>query len=902
MAKTGTKLVIVESPAKAKTIEKYLGEDFVVKASVGHIRDLATMTDMPAELKSEPWARLGVNVNGNFEAVYIADPDKSKLISELKRALKEADELLLATDEDREGEAISWHLLELLQPKVPVHRMVFHEITKEAIAHAVENPRDLDMSLVEAQEARRKLDRIMGFELSEVLWRKVTNAKSAGRVQSVAVRLVVERERERMAFTRASYADIVAILEPGFKAELHSLDGVRLADGKSFDENGNLTAKNVVLLTLADAEKLVKDLEGQNFAVTSIDQKTSNRKPFAPFTTSTLQQEAGKKYRWSTKRTMDLAQDLYARGYITYMRTDSPSLSEQATKAARSQATALFGKENVADSPRYYGAKSKGAQEAHEAIRPAGEKFRSPQELRSELHADSLNLYDLIWRRTLASQMADSKEATTTATIEVTATTGQVAAFRASGTVVLFSGWRAAYDIAPDDESDDDNERRLPALREGQQLAAQELSALGHETKPPARYTEPSLIKKMEELGIGRPSTYASTITTITERGYVLRTKSKALVPSWTAFASIRLLETHFPQLIDYDFTARMEERLDQIAEGDLSQLALLKEFYWDGADDFPGFTNLLAQRADIDAREISSIPLPGSAAVVRVGKYGPYLERGEDRANLPEDVMPDELTPEKIEELFNAPSGTRELGVHPVSGFAIEAKSGRFGPYVTEVLPEGTKTTGRGSIKPRTASLLKTMSLDTVTIDDAVQLLSLPRVIGQDEEGVNITAQNGPYGPYILRNKDSRSLPSEEAMFTFSLEEALHLLSQPKTRGRTAVKEPLAAYGPDPVTGAEITLREGRFGLYVTDGETNASLRTIDNAQNLTPERAVELLADRRAKGPSTKKRARKTTKKAVAKAPTLTKNVVKKTAKKAVKKTAKKAVKKATAAKPEA
>jgi DNA topoisomerase-1 len=850
------RLVIVESPAKAKTIEKYLGPDFEVKASVGHIRDLATMAEMPTELKSEPWARLGINVNGDFEAVYVADSDKSKLISELKRSLKEADELYLATDEDREGEAISWHLLELLKPKVPVHRMVFHEITKEAIAHAVANPRDLDMALVEAQEARRKVDRIVGFELSEVLWRKVSNARSAGRVQSVAVRLVVERERERMTFIRASYADVVAILAPGFKAQLHSLDGVRLADGKSFNESGALTAKNVTLLSLSDAEHLVSQLKGVDFVVDSVEQKTSNRKPYAPFTTSTLQQEAGKKHRWSSKRTMDLAQDLYARGYITYMRTDSPNLSEQATKAARQQAIAMFGKENVADAPRTYGAKSKGAQEAHEAIRPAGETFRAPSELRNELNADSLALYELIWRRTVASQMADSKEATTTATILATAVDGRVAAFRASGTVVLFAGWRAAYDILPDEDSEDESEKRLPPLEKGQNLTAEELNAVGHETKPPARYTEPSLIKKLEELGIGRPSTYASTISTITERGYVLRTKSKALVPSWTAFASIRLLETHFPQLVDYDFTARMERNLDQIAEGAVSQVQTLREFYWDGSQDFPGFTKLLAQRADIDAREINSIPLPGSEAVVRVGKYGPYLERGEDKANLPEDVLPDELTVEKIEELFNAPSGTRELGINPASGFEIVAKSGRFGPYVTEVLPEGTKTNGKGAIKPRTASLLKSMNLDTVTLDDALMLMSLPRVVGQDAEGVNITAQNGPYGPYILRNKDSRSLTSEEAIFDITLEEAMELLSKPKIRGRSAIKEPLALYGLDPVSGQEISLREGRFGLYVTDGITNASLRVIDNAQNLTPERAVELLADRRDKGPAPKKR----------------------------------------------
>jgi len=891
MSKTANRLVIVESPAKAKTIEKYLGDGFVVKASVGHIRDLpSSASEMPEEFRGEPWARLGINVNGDFEGVYVADPDKGKLISELKRALKDADELLLATDEDREGEAISWHLLELLRPTVPVHRMVFHEITKEAIEQAVANPRDLDMALVEAQEARRKVDRLVGYEVSSILWRK-SNAKSAGRVQSVAVRLVVERERERMSFIKAGYADIVAMFAPGFKAELHSVDGVRLADGKAFNDKGKLAAKNVLLLTLADAEKLVAELEASSFNVVAIEQKTANKKPFAPFTTSTLQQEAGRKFRWSAKRTMDLAQDLYQRGFITYMRTDSPSLSAQATKAAREQAAEMFGKENVATEPRYYGAKSKGAQEAHEAIRPAGEHFRSPKEVAGELNSDSIRLYELIWRRTVASQMADSREATTTAVIEGTASSGRVAQFRASGTVVLFAGWRAAYDITPDEESEEDSEKRLPNLEEGQKLDAESLTPVPHETKPPARYTEPSLIKKLEELGIGRPSTYAGIIAVILDRGYVMKPKGPALVPSWIGFASVKLLENHFTHLIDYEFTARMEEQLDQIAGGEISQVDVLRDFYWGGGvADIPGLTELIARGGEIDARAMATIALPGTDAAVRVGKYGPYLERGETKANLPDDVMPDELDQAKVDALFAAPQGGQELGVHPVSGFTIAAKVGRFGPYVTEVLPEGTKTTGKGSIKPRTASLLKSMSLDTITLDDALMLMSLPRTIGQDSEGVAITAQNGPYGPYILRGKDSRSLTTEEAMFTITLDEALALLAQPKTRGRAVVKEPLASYGDDPVTAKLITLREGRFGLYVTDGETNASLRAADTAQNLTPERAVELLADRRAKGPSTKKRvARKSTKAAA------DKPAAKKVAKKATKKAAKKAVKKA-------
>ncbi|MEY2673150.1 MAG: hypothetical protein RL228_654 [Actinomycetota bacterium] len=881
MAKSGNKLVIVESPAKAKTIGKYLGDDFVVMASVGHIRDLpGSATEMPIEYKGESWASLAINVDHEFEGIYVADPNKKKLISELKAALKEADELYLATDEDREGEAISWHLLELLQPKVPVHRMVFHEITSKAIANAVENPRDLDMNLVEAQETRRKVDRLFGYEVSEVLWRKVKPRISAGRVQSAALRLIVDRERERIAFIKGSYADILAQMTLGFKAELHSVNDVRIADGKSFDENGKLVAKNVVLITLSEAERLVSAIDKEKFTVAKIEQKQQNRKPFAPFTTSTLQQEAGKKFRWSSKRTMDLAQDLYARGFITYMRTDSPTLSEQATTAARKQATELYGANNVADAPRLYGASAKGAQEAHEAIRPAGENFATPDMLRAELNADSFRLYDLIWRRTLASQMADSREATTTATLETTAGSGEKLSFRASGTVVLFAGWRAAYDIVEEDEDDENSEKRLPALTEGQVLSADELKAVGHETKPPARFTEPSLVKKMEEIGIGRPSTYAATIATLLDRGYVSKPKGPALVPSWLAMNVIKLLETHYMHLVDYAFTANMELKLDQVAEGNLSQLKILKDFYWGGGEDFEGLKPLLKNWADeIDAREMASISIPNADAVVRVGKYGAFLERGETTANLPEDVLPDELTPEKVQELFDAPSGDRELGVHPETGYPIVAKVGRFGPYVTEVLPEGTKTKGKGAIKPKTASLLKSMAWDTVTMEDALMLMSLPRTVGVDSEGRTITAQNGPFGPYLLREKDSRSLPDEESMFTITVEGALELYAQPKTRGRGVAKEPLASYGNDPVTNQLITLREGRFGLYVTDGETNASLRVGDNAQNLTPERAVELLSDRRERGPvEKKKRPRKAAKTAATK-----------TAKKTTKKSAK-------------
>ena len=860
MAKTGTKLVIVESPAKAKTIEKYLGSDFKVMASVGHIRDLPEgARDIPEELKSLPWAALGINVDGEFEAIYVPSSDKAKLIRELKAALKNADELYLATDEDREGEAISWHLLEILQPKVPVHRMVFHEITKEAIAGAVANPRDLNMLLVDAQEARRKLDRLFGYELSKVLWRKSKYGLSAGRVQSVALRLIVDREWERINFVRAGYADIVAMMALGFKATLSSVDGKKVADGKAFNDRGELVNQNVIALSLHDAETLVNEISLDAFTVSKIEQKEQNRKPYAPFTTSTLQQDAGSKFRWSSKRTMDLAQDLYARGFITYMRTDSPTLSSEAMNAARSQATKLFGAENVAKEPRIYGAKSKNAQEAHEAIRPAGDSFRTPDEVKGELHADSLRLYELIWRRTLASQMADSREATTTATITTTTTSGKSLEFRSSGTVVLFAGWRAAYDIVVDTDNEDADDDRLPALTEGQSLVAQSLASVGHETKPPARFTEPTLVKKMEEVGIGRPSTYAATIATLQNRGYVSKPKGSALVPSWLAISVIQLLETHYPQLVDYGFTAELEEKLDEIAGGESSQLELLKDFYWGDNEDFVGLKNLLANWTEIDARDMASISLPNTDIIVRVGKYGPFLERGEDKASLPAEILPDELNKEKIEEIFSLPQGDRELGVHPDSGYTIVTKNGRFGPYVTEVLPEDVPTKGRGSVKPRTASLLKSMDIEKVTLEDALKLMSLPRTVGTDSEGRSITAQNGPYGPYLLREKDSRQLPDEEAIFTVTMQEAEALFAQPKTRGRQVQKAPLASYGNDPVSNGDITLREGRFGLYVTDGETNASLRVGDTPQSLTPERAIELLADRRERGPVEKKSRRK-------------------------------------------
>ena len=893
---TGTRLVIVESPAKAKTISKYLGDEFQVLASVGHVRDLATGAEVPEDVKAQRWGWLAVNVDHEFEAVYVVNRDKAKLIAELKRALKDADELLLATDEDREGEAISWHLLEVLQPKVPVHRMVFHEITKEAITRAIESPRELNFDLVEAQEARRKIDRLFGWELTNLLRFKGSGAKSAGRVQSVALRLIVDRERERMAFRGADYADLTAWLDLGFKAGLHTVDGQRIADGKAFDEKGRLTANNVRLLALAEAEALAANLAGVPFEVRSVEEKPVSRKPPIPFTTSTLQQEAGKKLRFSSKRTMDLAQDLYARGFITYMRTDSPSLSGEATQAARRQAKELFGADSVPASPRVFGASSKGAQEAHEAIRPAGDNFRTPKEVAAELHADSLRLYTMIWQRTVASQMADSKESTTSVTLEAQAKSGERTEFRANGTVVVFAGWRAAYEFGQDDsDNGDEDERRLPPLATGQKLQADRVEAEGHRTRPPARYTEPSLVKKMEELGIGRPSTYAAIISVLQERGYVQKLKGSALVPTWLALNLIQLLETHFPQLVDYEFTANMEGRLDEVAAGKLAQLDALRDFYWGGVTEFPGLTQLLEGWGErIDTKAMATFPIEGSDAVVINSQYGASIVLGDVRVPVPVELLPDEVTAEKAAELLANPNTDRLLGKHPESGYDVIVKVGRYGPYVTEVLPEGVPTKGRGAVKPRTASLFKSMAPDTVTYEQAMELMSLPREVGVDPEGRLITAQNGPYGPYLKRENDSRTIEGEERLLTITLDEALAIYAQPKTRGRAQATGPLAEYGVDPESNAQITLREGRFGLYVTDGVTNASLRVGDTKENLTPERAIELLADRRAKGPSVKK-PRKTAKKAAEKpaakkaAKTATKKAVKKTAKKAVKKAAK-------------
>jgi DNA topoisomerase I len=876
------RLVIVESPAKAKTIKGYLGPGYDVEASVGHIRDLPTPSELPAAEKKGRFGKFAVDVDGDFEPFYVVDADKKKKVSELKRALKDADELFLATDEDREGEAIAWHLQQVLKPTVPVRRMVFHEITRDAIREAIDTTRELDQRLVDAQETRRILDRLYGYEVSPVLWRKVRQGLSAGRVQSVATRLVVERERERIAFRSASYWDIVATLEHGehasFDARLVGVNGRRVATGRDFGSDGRPVARfDGVHLDETTARGLADALGDSSFSVRSVDDKPYSRRPAPPFMTSTLQQEAGRKLRLTAQTAMRLAQRLYENGYITYMRTDSTTLSESALNAARSQARQIYGPEYVPDTPRRYERKVKNAQEAHEAIRPSGDVFRTPGEVAGELSRDELAVYDLIWKRTVASQMADARGQTVTVRIGATASDGRDTEFSTSGTVITFRGFLAAYEEGRDDDETSgdgaDRERRLPQLAQGDALDLLGLEPDGHATSPPARFTEPTLVRALEERGIGRPSTYASILGTIVDRGYVFK-RGSALVPTWLAFATIGLLEKHFGSLVDYDFTAEMEEDLDRIANGDEARVAWLHKFYFgDGTEAntaLAGLRRLVDGLGDIDAREINSIPV-GEGIVLRVGRYGPYVERGEERASVPEDLPPDELTVEKAEELLAEPSGDRDLGTHPDSGLPVVAKSGRYGPYVTEVLPEDDEAPSSrraAARKPRTGSLLSTMSLDTVTLDDAVRLLSLPRVVGADPEtGEEITAQNGRYGPYLKKGNDSRSLDTEDQLFDITLDQALAVYAQPKQRGRRAAAAPLRELGADPISGHPVVVREGRFGAYVTDGETNATLRKADSVETVTIERAAELLAEKRAKGPAPRKRAaRKSTAKKTA------------------------------------
>ncbi|MCX2965701.1 type I DNA topoisomerase [Gordonia aquimaris] len=975
------RLVIVESPTKARKIAGYLGANYVVESSRGHIRDLPRgAADVPAKYKGQPWARLGVNVDDNFEPLYVVSADKKSTVTELKSLMKDVDELYLATDGDREGEAIAWHLLETLKPKIPVKRMVFHEITESAIRAAAENPRDLDIDLVDAQETRRILDRLYGYEVSPVLWKKVMPKLSAGRVQSVATRIIVDRERERMAFVSAEYWDIAATMDVGaessstprtFTSRLVSVDDAKVATGRDFDARGALKkADGVLVLDGERATSLATALDGADMTVTSVEEKPYTRRPYAPFMTSTLQQEAGRKLRFSSDRTMRIAQRLYENGYITYMRTDSTSLSESAINAARSQARELYGESFVHPTPRQYNRKVKNAQEAHEAIRPAGETFRTPGQVGGQLEADEFRLYELIWQRTVASQMADAKGTTMSLRITGTATSGERCTFAASGRTITFPGFLSAYVETVDELAGgqaDDAENRLPNLTEGQALTATELDADGHSTNPPARFTEASLVKVLEELGIGRPSTYASIIGTIQDRGYVVK-KGNALVPSWIAFAVVGLLEAYFESLVDYDFTATLEDDLDQIAAGQANRTSWLTDFYFGDTEaesetvksevaKYGGLKKLVGVNLEeIDAREVNSIRLfddeEGRPVFVRVGRYGPYLERnvaGPDaepdlkRANLPADITPDELTLAVAEKLFATPQEGRSLGNDPLTGNEIVAKEGRFGPYVTEILPSdddgdddgkapatvpagptprdggaGGSAGGDGDVvplddtsggatktaaktakktakkaakkagpKPRTGSLFKSMDISTVTLDDALKLLSLPRVVGVDpESGDEITAQNGRYGPYLKKGTDSRSLTSEDQIFGITLEEALKIYSEPKRRGRQAAAPPLRELGKnDSVSDKPMVIKDGRFGPYVTDGETNASLRKGDEVDSITPERAMELLADRRARGP-----AKKSAKKAAKKAP------AKKTAKKTA---AKKATAKKTAAK---
>ena len=911
------RLVIVESPAKAKTISSYLGPDYIVDSSLGHIRDMPrSAKEIPKKYKDMPWSRLGVDVDNDFTPLYIVNPDRKEHVKKLKGYLAEVDELLLATDEDREGEAIAWHLLEALKPKIPVKRMVFHEITPQAIAEAVANPRELDQDLVDAQEARRVLDRLYGYEISPVLWKKVMPRLSAGRVQSVATRIVVERERARMAFRSADYWDVTARLATddgqAFKAGLAAIDGDRIAGGKDFDPATGTVKGNAVHLDEAGARGLAERLRGKDFTVLKVDKKPYRRRPYAPFITSTLQQEASRKLRLSSAQTMRVAQRLYENGHITYMRTDSTNLSETAVRAARAQAAELYGSQYVSPEPRRYARKVKNAQEAHEAIRPAGDRFKTPDQLKGVLSVEEHRLYELIWRRTLACQMVDATGNSTSVRARAVSSAGEEADFTATGKSITNPGFLLAYVESIDDGDADDAEKRLPELAERQHLSERGLEPAGHATQPPARYTEASLVKALEERGIGRPSTYASIMQTITDRGYVFK-RGQALVPSFLAFAVVGLMERHFPRLVDYDFTAGMENELDEIAAGDEQRLNFLRAFYFGGEDRegtvaaSGGLRHLIEDElGKIDARGVNSIPLytdeAGRKVVVRVGRYGPYLERtttaqaeagqAGERTSIPESMAPDELTPEKVEELYELGAGEGELGKHPDTGEPVYAKTGRYGPYVTS----GEKS----------SSLLTGQKLSELTLEDAVKLLTLPRLVGVDDDGEEIRTGLGPHGPYVVKKRDYRSLASEDQLFTLTLEEARKLLAQPKTRGRQRAQTLLKELGTDPVTGKEVSLKDGRFGPYVTDGETNASIRKTDTVEAMTIDRAAELLAERREKvaaGGGVKKTARKKAAKKTAAKKSTAKKAAKKTAAKkaakktAAKKTAKKAAKKSTA-----
>ena len=872
-------LVIVESPAKAKKIAEYLGDDFLVESSIGHIRDLPrNAADVPAAYKSEKWSRMGIDVENDFKPLYVVSPDKKDQIKKLKSLLKESDELYLATDEDREGEAIAWHLLEVLNPQVPVKRMVFHEITKKAILSALETPRELDRHLVDAQEARRMLDRLYGYEVSPVLWKKVMPRLSAGRVQSVATRIVVERERERMAFIRASYWDLEASFAKAgategspstFAAKLLELDGKRVASGRDFDETGALSKADAVVLDEAGATALVDSLKSSKFEVRSVEPKPYRRRPSPPFMTSTFQQEAGRKLNMSSSMAMRGAQSLYEKGLITYMRTDSTTLSETAVEAARSIVKSEYGENFLPDEPRTYTTKSKNAQEAHEAIRPAGETFVSPAEVAKQVPKSEARVYELIWKRTVASQMTDATGETVSVRVGATTSTGGDVAFSASGTIINHQGFRRVYIEDTDGEKDESESKQLPPLAVGDAVSSESLTADGHETQPPARYTEASLVKKLAELEIGRPSTYASIMGTIQDREYVWK-KGSALIPSFKAFSVVGLLEQHFPDLVDYTYTRRMEQDLDSIAGGTGEAIPWLSSFYF-GDDDTEGLKHKVDERlGEIDARAVNSIPLgvseDGEMVVARVGKFGPYVQRGEggtgNTASIPDDIPPDELTVDKaVHYIEESAKGPVSLGDDPETGLPVYVLNGRFGAYVQ--LGEMVD----GEEKPKRGSLFSNMTPETITLDEALKLLSLPRVVGVDPaDQVEITVQNGRYGPYLKKEKDSRSLESEQQLFDITLEECLKILSQPKTRRGQVVKPPLRELGEDPDTGKQMIIKDGRFGPYVTDGETNASLRKGDTVEEITDERAAELLAIRRAAGPAKKKKKKKK-KKAAAK-----------------------------------
>jgi DNA topoisomerase-1 len=897
-------LVIVESPAKARTIAGFLGDGFTVDSSVGHIRDLPTSSELPESYKHEPWASYGINVFDGFKPVYVVAAEKKKKVAELKRLMRDADELFLATDEDREGEAIAWHLLEVLNPPpdMPVKRMVFHEITPAAIAEAIANPRQIDRRLVDAQETRRILDRLYGWDVTSVVRRVVSHGASAGRVQSVAVRIVVDRERERMAFVTAGYWSIEAELsrtdgdQRPFTAALVSLDGARVATGRDFDAAGVAKAGTVVLDEVG-AATVADELRVAAVAVRSVERKPYRRRPAAPFITSTLQQEAGSKLRYSAQRTMRAAQALYEQGFITYMRTDSTTLSATALTAARNEIVSRYGAENLPSEPRMYAKKVKNAQEAHEAIRPAGEQFRHPDEVERLVNADMASVYRLVWQRTIASQMIDATGETVSVRMGAALSSGRDAELGTSGTVITHPGFRLAYvEESAEADTDDDQQRQLPAMAEGDVLGVGEVTAEGHSTQPPARFTEATLIKRLEELGVGRPSTYASIMNTILDRGYVWK-KGTALVPTWTAFAVVKLMEERFTSLVDYAFTARMEEDLDAIANGEEEMVPWLSRFYWGSDGPIPpggpsgggsGLHALVENLPGLDVRELNAFPIgvdaDGQPVEARSGKYGPFVSRGEDTAPVPEDLPPDELTLDKALELLSAPREGRVLGVDPQTGLNVYARAGRFGPYVQlGELVDGAKE------KPRTSSLFARMALDTVTFDEALALLSLPREVGVDaDDGGVVTALNGRYGPYLQKvlpdgSTDTRSIDDEDLLLTIDLDGVRAAFAQPKRRrGQAAPKPPLRELGNDPVSGRPMVIKEGRWGPYVTDGETNASLRTGDDPASITDERAAELLGDRRARGPATKKKAaKKSTKKAARKKP----------AKKAAKKVAKKA-----------